>query len=46
MLLLEKNMIIKWFIKNHKNHHDNKDTNYNIVFPGADYLFGTRYIKN
>lgn len=45
MLLLENNIIINWFIKNHQKHHDNKETNFNIVFPGADYLFGTRYYE-
>lgn len=44
MILLENNIIIDWFIKNHQKHHDNKDTNFNIVFPGADYLFGTRNV--
>ena len=37
---------VKWMINNHVTHHvrkgDNKG-NYNIVFPGADYIFGTNY---
>ena len=39
--LSEKNGIVKWLVNNHKRHHDNKNTNYNIVFPGADYFMGT-----
>jgi len=37
----ESNYISGWLISNHRTHHDNKNTNYNIVFPGADFLFGT-----
>lgn len=42
----EKNEIVGWLINNHRKHHDNKNTNYNIVFPGADYLMGTFLEKN
>jgi len=31
-----------WVIRNHRIHHQSGgNCNYNIVFPGADYLFGT-----
>jgi hypothetical protein len=30
-----------WIIDNHQTHHDFPSGNFNIVFPGADYLFGT-----
>ena len=32
---------VKWSIANHKAHHINPNCNYNVVYPGADYLFGT-----
>jgi hypothetical protein len=37
----ENNIYIKWVVDNHKSHHYNSKGNFNIVFPGADYLFGT-----
>ena len=37
----EKNIIVKWLVNNHRKHHNNKNTNYNIVFPGADYIMNT-----
>lgn len=37
----ENNIYVKWIINNHKQHHNNCRTNFNIVFPGGDYLFGT-----
>lgn len=39
----EKNAIIRWLVENNRRHHDAPHTNYNIVFPGADYIFGTFY---
>jgi len=39
----EKNIYTRWLIENHKAHHSNPKGNYNIVFPGADYLFGTHH---
>ena len=32
---------VKWLIANHQEHHNHTNSNFNIVFPGADYLFGT-----
>ena len=32
---------IKWLIANHETHHKTNNCNFNIVFPGADYLFET-----
>ena len=32
---------IKWLIANHETHHKTNNSNFNIVFPGADYLFET-----
>lgn len=37
----EQNVYIKWSVNNHRAHHYYHDSNYNIVFPGADFLFGT-----
>jgi len=40
----ENNIYINWIIKNHQAHHYYKDKekgNYNILFPGADYILGT-----
>lgn len=37
---------VQWIISNHKLHHMRKGDrkgNYNVVYPGADYLFGTAY---
>lgn len=39
----KSNPIVRFLVENHKRHHDNKNTNFNIVFPGADYLLGTSY---
>jgi hypothetical protein len=36
------NLYSSWVIENHLNHHLHPNGNFNIVFPGADYLFGTR----
>jgi hypothetical protein len=44
-IINEQNPIMRWFIQNHRDHHDHKKTNFNIVFPGADYLLGTSYRK-
>ena len=38
------NIYVKWSLENHKAHHYYKKDekgNYNVVFPGADYLLGT-----
>ena len=40
------NGITGWLINNHRIHHDVKNTIYNIVFPGADYLLGTYYSRS
>ena len=33
---------IQWLIATHQEHHNHTNNrNFNIVFPGADYLFGT-----
>ena len=32
---------VKWLITNHETHHKTNNSNFNIVFPGADYLFET-----
>ncbi len=32
---------ILWLIANHQEHHNHTNSNFNIVFPGADYLFGS-----
>ena len=37
---------VKWSIANHKAHHINPNCNYNVVYPGADYLFGTNNKTN
>jgi len=37
----EKNWYVNLLINNHKAHHYNSTGNYNIVFPGADFLFGS-----
>lgn len=37
----ENNMYSSWLINNHKCHHTNSKGNFNIVFPGADFIFGT-----
>uniref|UniRef100_A0A6C0HYA5 Uncharacterized protein n=1 Tax=viral metagenome TaxID=1070528 RepID=A0A6C0HYA5_9ZZZZ len=37
----EQNVYVKWSLNNHRAHHYYHDSNYNIVFPGADFLFGT-----
>ena len=45
--IIEKNKdnwYIKWVIKNHTKHHKvkgDKKGNFNIIYPGADYLLGT-----
>lgn len=45
--IIEKNKdnwYIKWVIKNHTTHHKvkgDKKGNFNIIYPGADYLLGT-----
>ena len=38
------NWYSSWIIDNHKKHHLFPAGNFNIVFPGADYLFGTKII--
>ena len=37
----EQNWYVNWLVSNHRMHHTNSKGNYNIVFPGGDYLFGT-----
>ena len=37
---IKENSYIKWVIKNHVLHHKEKG-NYNIIFPGADFILGT-----
>jgi len=40
----EKNIYVKWSLDNHRAHHFYKNEqkgNWNIVFPGADYILGT-----
>lgn len=36
-----KNIYANWVIRNHQTHHRFPSGNFNIVFPGADYLFFT-----
>lgn len=36
-----ENIYADWVIQNHRTHHRFPSGNYNIVFPGADYLFFT-----
>ena len=43
----ENNIYSKWSIQNHKAHHYYKNDekgNYNVVFPGADFILGTHNI--
>ena len=43
---VKNNFYVRWIILNHKLHHIRKGDrkgNYNAVFPGGDYLFGTAY---
>jgi len=40
----EKNIYVKWSLDNHRAHHyfkDDKKGNWNVVFPGADYILGS-----
>lgn len=37
----ENNFYINWIVNNHRAHHMNSRGNFNIVFPGADFWFGT-----
>ena len=39
--LMSKGLIYNWLWKNHALHHYQKEGkgNYNIIFPGADFLF-------
>lgn len=39
--LNEKNFYVNWIVNNHRAHHKNSRGNFNIVFPGADFWFGT-----
>lgn len=39
---IKDNVYVKWAIENHQAHHLNKNCNFNIVFPGADYILGTQ----
>jgi hypothetical protein len=34
----------EWVIQNHQTHHRHPRGNFNIVFPGADYVLGTYYL--
>ena len=40
------NVYTDWVVNNHKIHHKYSAFNFNIVYPGADYLFGTNKSKN
>lgn len=42
----ENTFIVGWLIRNHRMHHRNKNTNFNIVFPGADFIQGTFMEEN
>ena len=35
-----------WIIRNHQLHHKYPKKNYNIIFPGADYILGTNIDDN
>jgi len=40
----ENNVYVNWSLENHRAHHFYKNDekgNWNVVFPGADYIFGT-----
>ena len=40
----KENIYVKWCLNNHRAHHyfkDDKKGNWNIIFPGADYILGT-----
>ncbi len=32
---------LKFLIENHRTHHETKTSNFSVVFPGADFIFGT-----
>ena len=43
----EDNFYVKWSLNNHRAHHyfkDEKKGNWNVVFPGADYILGTHNV--
>ena len=40
----EENPYVKWSLENHKAHHyfkGDEKGNWNVVFPGTDYILGT-----
>jgi len=39
------NLYSSWIIRNHQLHHKYPTKNFNIVFPGADYIFDTYVTK-
>ena len=41
----ENNIFSCWIVNNHKAHHYNPRGNFNIIFPGADFIFGTYNTK-
>jgi hypothetical protein len=38
---IERTAVFKWLSAHHRAHHRRHDTNLNVVFPLADFLFGT-----
>ncbi|MDP3645716.1 MAG: hypothetical protein Q8R25_01380 [bacterium] len=38
---IEKWPVIQWLNEQHQGHHNDSETNLNVVFPFADWLFGT-----
>ena len=45
---MKNNLYVKWVIDNHILHHVRKEHrkgNYNIIFPGADFVLGTYHTK-
>ncbi len=38
---IEKTAVFRWLSAHHRAHHRRHDTNLNVVFPLADFLFGT-----
>ena len=43
----KQNPYMKWAVNNHQAHHyfkGNEKGNYNVVFPGTDFLFGTHKV--
>ena len=45
-VLSSENPYTRWMVENHVGHHVLRGTgNYNIVFPGPDYLWGTAHVN-